>query len=113
MPLLGVAGGDLWKRWEREVRRQCPANHVEWLADGAHDELLTDFAKTLPRATQKRVDAIADYAHRCADAQIGFYCEMRVHLDAFERLGLLRRFAVFACRRYKCSEPAFCVKNCR
>jgi hypothetical protein len=57
-----------------------------------------------------KIDAITDYAHRCSNEQIGFYCEMTVHLDAFNRLGLLRRFAAFACQHYKCAGPALCTE---
>jgi len=111
--LLGADDVDLWKKWKQELQRQCPANHVEWVADGDYDELLADFVKTLPRSTQARVAAIADYSHRCSTEQMGFSCEMVVHLDAFNQLGLLRRFAAFGCQRYKCSEPAFCTRNTR
>jgi hypothetical protein len=111
--LLGAGDEDPWKKWRQEIRRGCPANHLEWIADGDHDELLANFSKTLHAATQRRIDAIADYALRCSHEQIGFYCEMAVHLDAFNRLGLLRRFAGFACQHYKCTEPAFCTKDGR
>jgi hypothetical protein len=112
MPLL-LDAADVWKKWRQELRRQCPANHVEWISDPEQDELLAAFVETLPAVTQAKIDAIADYANRCSNVTIGFYCEMGVHLDAFNRLGLMRQFAVFACRHYKCSEPALCTKDGR
>jgi hypothetical protein len=36
--LLSVAiasGENPWKTWERDLHRQCPANHVEWIADAS------------------------------------------------------------------------------
>jgi hypothetical protein len=111
--LLAAGDNGVWKKWKREAKRQCPANHIEWIADGQHDQLLSDFITTLPAATQAKVNSIADYPRRCSHEQIGFYCEMAVHLDAFKRLGLLGRFAAFACQHYKCAEPALCIKDRR
>lgn len=109
--ILGATEKNVWNDWHRELRRQCRTNHVEWISDAEQDELLADFINTLPTATQAKVNAIADYSHRCSDVRIGFYCEMAVHLDAFIRLGLLKQFAAFACQHYKCSEPALCTHD--
>jgi hypothetical protein len=98
-----------WTTWERELHRQCPKNHVDWIVDGGYDDLLRGFLHTLPISTQQRVSAIADYSRRCSEATIGFSCEMGVHLDAFSRLSLLKHFTAFGCRRYKCEEPALCT----
>lgn len=118
LPLaLYAADEPVWKSaWNKsgsEHRRQCPSNHLEWIADGQYDDLLGDFVQTLPSATQKRIAQIADYSHRCSHEQAGFSCEMAVHLDAFIRLGLLNRFAAFGCRHLKCVEPAFCTPRNR
>jgi hypothetical protein len=111
--VLDAADGNVWKKWGKELRRQCPANHVQWISDPEQDELIADFEKTLPTATQMKIDAIADYTHRCSQVKIGFYCEMAVHLDALIRLGLLKQFAAFGCQHYKCTEPALCTKDGR
>ena len=113
LPLLAADDNRLWKAWEKELRRQCPSNHVEWTGDGSYDDLLGEFIATLPAGTQKRVSAIADYAHRCSTEMAGFSCEMAVHIDAFSRLGLLSRFAAFGCQHYKCTEPALCTRKGR
>src|SRR5579872_6731410 len=111
LPLVaGAADKYYWTTWERELRRQCPANHVEWLSDAGRDELVGEFVETLPAATQKRVASIANVSHRCAEQTAGFSCEVSVHLDAFIRLNLLTQFTAFACRRYKCTETAVCTK---
>ena len=98
-----------WNAWERELRQQCPAHHVDWLSGGGYDDLLAGFTKTLPHSMQRRVESIADNPHRCSDVHIGFDCEMSVYLDAFSKLGLLKQFAAYGCRQYKCTEPALCT----
>jgi hypothetical protein len=107
----GTAGEkNIWTVWKEELHRQCPKNHVDWISDGEHDELLGDFLHTLPDSTQQKVTAVADYSHRCSEVTMGFYCEMAVHLDAFNKLSLLKQFTAYGCRRYKCEEPALCTR---
>jgi hypothetical protein len=106
----GTAGEkNVWTSWKEELHRQCPKNHVDWISDGEHDELLADFVNTLPASTQQKVSAIADLSHQCSGATIGFECEMGVHLGAFNKLSLLKQLTAFGCRRYKCEEPALCT----
>src|SRR6266851_2439880 len=102
---------NIWDAWDRELRRQCPSHHVEWICGDCYDDLMAAFEKTLPANTQRKMPLNSDYAHRCATETMGFYCEMFVFLDAAARLGLLKRFAAFACRRYRCEEPALCTQN--
>jgi hypothetical protein len=114
MTIPVIAGAaDKWTTWERELRRQCPANHVEWLTVAGKEELVIDFVDTLPTATQVRISSIADVSRRCSEQTSGLSCEVYVHLDAFIRLNLLRRFTAFACHRYKCTEAALCTKDGR
>jgi hypothetical protein len=114
LPLVvGAADKYYWATWERELRRQCPANHVQWLSDAGRDELVSNFVDTLPAATAKTVSSIANVSRRCAGQTAGFSCEVSVHLDAFIQLNLLKRFAAFACREYKCTEIANCTKDGR
>jgi hypothetical protein len=105
----GLPSQSLWKSWRGELRRQCHANHVEWIGDGRYDDLLSGFVHTLQLPTQRRIAVIADYSHRCSEEKAGFSCEMLVHLEAFNRLGLLKQFSAFGCHRYKCEELALCV----
>ncbi len=100
---------DVWKDWEAEWRRQCPSNHLEWFPDGSTDDLLGDFYQTLSPSLQHKVSAIADYSRRCSMEEIGFACEMSINLDAFNKLGLLKRFTAFACHHYKCVEASLCT----
>jgi hypothetical protein len=111
--VLGAADKNVWNSWRRELRHQCPGNHVDWISGDGYDVLLADFVETLPVATRKRIAQIADYSHRCSDVKIGFSCEMAVHLDALIQLGLLKQFAAFGCQHYKCSEPALCTRSGR
>jgi hypothetical protein len=53
----------------------------------------------------RKISLIADYSHRCSKETAAFSCEMAVHLDAFNKLGLLKRFTTFACHEYKRIEP--------
>jgi len=61
---------------------------------------------------RQQIDQIADYSKRCANEQTGFSCEMAVHLDAYNKLGLLDRFtAAFGCRYYRCEEVSLCTRD--
>jgi hypothetical protein len=113
LPSINDAHENVWDSWTRDLQRQCPSNHVDWIGDDFHDELLTAFVQTLPPSSQRRVSSLADYSRRCAGVKIGSSCEMSVHLDAFIRLGLLKRFTAFGCHRYKCEEPALCTQLAR
>jgi hypothetical protein len=111
LPSVATSAEDnVWKTWARESHQQCPANHLSWISGGLYDELLDGFIHTLPSATQRKISSIADYSHRCSEVTAGFSCEMGVHLDAFNKLGLMKRFAAFACHQYKCTEPALCTR---
>jgi hypothetical protein len=109
LPLPGFAAQDVWKVWHAELRRRCPANHVELISDPNQLDLIDAFTRTLPAVTQSRASAMADTTVRCSAEKMGFYCEMAAYLDAFKKLGILDRFATFACHRYKCAEAALCT----
>jgi len=97
--------------WEAAVTRRCPTHHLEHICDGCYDSFLDDFERTLPKVTQHRIRRIADYAHRCTWEVAGFSCEMSVHVDAMNRLGLLKRFVAFGCAHYRCEEAAMCTRQ--
>jgi len=98
---VSAADENPWKTWERDLHRQCPANDVDWIGDGGYDELLSDFVQTLPLSTQRKISSIADVSHRCSKVTVGFQCEMSVHLDAFNKLGLLKRLTTFGCAHHQ------------
>jgi hypothetical protein len=106
-----AAPQSVWTAWLKDLNQQCPSKHVDWIAGDTYDELIGDFLKTEPRRTQIKATAIANYSHRCAQETIGFSCETSVYLDAFRKLGLLRRFTAFGCRTYTCTEQALCTKT--
>ncbi|KQY31163.1 hypothetical protein ASD21_08965 [Caulobacter sp. Root1455] len=109
-PSMANAGEDGWAAWRAGLARTCPSHHVDWIADGSYDALLGAFNSTLDARTQAQVAAIADYDHRCAQETAGFSCEMGVHLDAFQRAGLLDRFVRFGCRTVRCEEQSLCSR---
>ncbi len=104
---------DVWKMWMSDLRQQCPSSHVDWICGDCYDDLVGAFVQTLPSSTQQKISSIADYSRRCAEEKMGFSCEMFVHLDAFNRLRLLKRFTAFGCHRYRCEEPALCTRTLR
>jgi hypothetical protein len=109
-PISSLAEKTAWETWEHNLRRHCPNNHVEWVADGGYDELIDAFQSSLSVDAQKEVVRIADYRHRCAHEELGFGCEMATYLDAYRRRGLLRLFVEFDCANVKCEEVALCSK---
>jgi hypothetical protein len=101
-----------WDAWTAELKRQCPANHVDWVEDGGYDELLDDFGRSLPRGLNRKVSAIASpEMERGCGGTAGFSCEMGAYLDAFQRLRLIHRFAAFGCRHYRCEDIALCERT--
>jgi hypothetical protein len=107
-PIASCADTTAWRAWEHGLHRQCPNNHVEWVPDGAYDDLLGAFESSLALPTQIKIARIVDYEHRCADEQMGFSCEMATSLDAYRRLGLLKLFVEFGCAHVKCEDDALC-----
>jgi hypothetical protein len=97
--------------WQSSTARLCPSRHLDWICDGCWDDFLADFESTLPRTTRKRITRIADYAHRCEKEVAGFSCEMSVHVDAMDRLGLLKRFVSWGCAHYSCEDLAVCTRE--
>jgi len=39
---------------------------------------------------------------------MGFDCDMNVNIGAYKKLGLLSKFAAFACGQYQCEAAALC-----
>jgi hypothetical protein len=99
------------RTWEAAVKTRCPTHHLEWICDGCWDDFLADFEQTLSNTTQGRISKIADYSRRCAKEEVGFSCEMSVHVDAMNRLGLLKRFVAYGCAHYSCEEAAICTRS--
>ena len=106
---VSAAEGNGWDVWLSELKRQCPSHHIEWVFDAGYDALLGGFEQTLPPSTRRKAEDIEDYSHRCAKETMGFACEMSVGLDAYIKLGLLKKFVTFGCRQYRCSEIAMCT----
>ena len=97
--------------WEAAVKARCPTHHLEWTCDSCWDDFLANFERTLPETTQSRILKVADYSRRCAKEVAGFSCEMSVHVDAINRLGLLKRFVTYGCAHYSCEEAAICIRT--
>lgn len=95
-----------WNAWERGLRHQCPSRHVPWVGDGGYDELLDEFDTSLSRSDFKKLEAEEDFSP-CREVN-GFSCEMMVALDAYQRLGLMKRFVDFGCRHVRCEDIAVC-----
>jgi hypothetical protein len=105
-----AAAADAWRLWHRELKLWCPSHHVDWICEDCYIDLIEDFNRTLPKRLHRKVTAIADTSHPCANEVAGFSCEMTAHLIAVDRLGLMTRFARFGCRRYRCSEGSVCTR---
>ena len=105
--------GDFWSMWENAAHCQCPGNDLKWLgmSEDAAD-YVGGFDATLPQSDQKTIETIVD--DRCREEVGGFTCLLAVHVDAYKRLGLLKRFAAFGCEHYECShETEICTTRRR
>ena len=100
---------DPWRVWHHDLRRQCPSHHVDWIAAGGYDDLLTEFEVTLLPRVQSKIARIAnaEYGRRCAGAE-GSSCEMGAHLDTYRRLDLMEQFTRFGCDHVRCEDVTIC-----
>jgi hypothetical protein len=78
------------------------------MAEGGYDEFLAAFEKTLPAKTRHRLDAMAERDPSCAGME-GFTCEMSLALRDYNELGLIKKFAAYGCRQYRCDDMGMCV----
>jgi hypothetical protein len=78
------------------------------MGDGAYDEFLDAFYKTLTPMEKRRMDELVNYRETCASETMGFGCEMSRNLYAAQKLGLLHKLVMFGCRTVKCEEGALC-----
>lgn len=106
--LLMANTSNPWTTWERELSRSCPGRHVELMGDGAYDEFLGAFYRTLTPTEKRRMSAVANYKRACATETNGFSCEMSRNISAAQKLGLLHKVVAFGCRTVKCEEGALC-----
>jgi hypothetical protein len=110
-PASAAPNTDIWNAWQKRISQTCPDHHLEWLPGDDYDELPGSFIFSLPKPTRTKIHAIADYSDRCAQETMGFYCEMSVDLDAFQKLGLFDRFTKFACDQRRCEYAAMCAHS--
>jgi len=94
--------------WERQIKRLCPRNHVEWVCFGCYDEIIASYDAKLSPHLQREVRRIADYSHRCSHETAGLSCEWAAYIDAYWKLGRLHDFAAWTCQHVKCEEMAIC-----
>lgn len=95
------------RAWYGEIKRLCPNRHVEWIPDGAYDDLLALYNAKLSPHLQRDARRIADSYHHCSQTA-GFWCEWAAYVNAYWKLGRLPDFAAWTCRHVKCEEAAIC-----
>ena|SRR5579862_9246634 len=105
---LGAAQPSAWAVYNRSLEQSCPGRHVDWVFDGGYGDLLFAFELTLPAQTRGKIMQVADLKHRCASETIGFACEFGWSLEAYRRLGVLKRFVSYGCDHVRCEEAALC-----
>lgn len=115
LAMSGVAASatvDVWSRYNAMTHARCPSRHLEEFPD-VYEDLLTGFVGTLPLQTQNRVAANFKYTGACLGETFGESCEMYTYMVAFDRLGLLSRFADYSCRHWTCDYAAYCHPRAR
>lgn len=93
-----------------ELNRQCPGRKLEDLSAGDLDPIMEGFVERLSPAQRRQVqDTVGE---RCARIEAGLTCANTASLDAFRRLGVLRRFAGKACATtWTCGAFADCTQT--
>jgi hypothetical protein len=113
-PDAALRRGDYWSAWIKATHALCPHNRLE--AVGYSDlalDLVDDFDGLLTGQDDKKVQAIADYSKRCRAETGGWTCYLAVHVDAYRRLGLMKKFAAFSCEQYQCDDDGICTSRRR
>jgi hypothetical protein len=95
--------------YDDELRRQCPANHLENMTAGDLEHLMEGFETRLtPAQKRQQQDAVGA---RCARIEAGLSCANGATLDTYRRLGLLKDFVRQACDSgWACKGFADCVQ---
>jgi hypothetical protein len=78
------------------------------MAAGNEVDLIDQFIATLPKAQQSRHHRLSNVRKVCRDVQSGQSCELIVQRHGLRRMGLLDRFARYACQQAVCTEQAIC-----
>jgi hypothetical protein len=93
-----------------ELNRQCPGRKLEDLSAGGLELIMEGFVERLTPAQRRQVqDTVGE---RCARIEAGLTCANTASLDAFRRLGVLRRFVDEACATtWTCRAFADCTQT--
>jgi hypothetical protein len=110
--VIGTAASaaDPFTAWVAAVHRQCPARHLDSMTDGGFDEMFGAFEATLDRKTLRRARTAERRRFDCPTSRSLATCEMSDGFAAYQDVGLIDRFAEFACTAYRCDEAADCVR---
>jgi len=92
-----------------ELDRQCPGRRLQDLTAGDLALIMEGFTPRLSPAQRRDVEAAV--GQRCARIEAGLTCANNASLDAYHRLGVLRRFVGEACATtWTCRGVADCTQ---
>jgi len=109
LPLPAASADGAWDHWRSLLQQVCPSHHVNWACDSCWTQITGAFEDTLKPAERRAIQSVID-PHACDSEEMGHSCEMGEALQAYERLGLLKRFTAHSCKIVKCEEPALCSR---
>jgi hypothetical protein len=101
---------DTWLEWKHLSAIRCPSHHVDWMCGDCQLSVIEAFDATLNDRQRRQVAQVADIKTRCTQEVMGFGCEFASNLDAYAKLGLMKRFVRFGCSAVKCEEAALCSR---
>jgi hypothetical protein len=98
------------KGWSRLLQAQCPSHKIyQWISPGVESDLLDEFAAKLPHKQSVTYVGLANVNRVCGVAdRWGQSCDVTVKRHALREMGLLGRFAGFACSRAICTDFSEC-----
>lgn len=109
MPAVAMAHSiDIQKLYDAETKRRCPSHHVEWLGNGAYDEITSAYEARLSPHLRQKVSRISNGGHRCSDEVAGLSCEWDATIEAYWKINRLTDFAAWMCNHVKRQESALC-----
>ncbi len=102
---------NMQKFYDAEIRKRCPSHHIEWLGDGAYDEITNSYEAHLPPHLRNKVYRIVNDGLNCADEVAGLSCEWDATIEAYWKINRLEDFSAWMCHHVKCRETALCKFN--
>jgi hypothetical protein len=102
---------DNYTPYHELLAKYCGPKHLEWISPGALNDIIDDFATSLPKKLRTKLDRANDQKIACANVIVGATCFNVAGLRAMSKIGVLTKFAKSVCDSgLVCREQSDCEK---